>query len=374
MFRGSSSLKIDIPALDPRAGLLPFRSEILHAIEEVIDSGSYILGDQVDAFEAEFTSYIGANHGIGVGNGTDAIALALHGLGIGPGDEVITVSMTAVATVAAIEQAGATPVFVDVEHEFSTLDPAQLDDAITSATKAVLPVHLYGQAADLAAIASWCSSNNIALVEDVAQAHGGELNGRLLGSFGDASAFSFYPTKNLGGVGDGGMVMAADGETAQRVREVAQYGWRERNVSLKPGVNSRLDELQAAVLRIKLRHFAEDLASRRGLAATYRRNLAGSPVRLLDERPGSSHAYHLFVVQVDKREEVRYGLAQAGIGTSIHYPYPVHAQPSYAGRIRCVSALTATDALAKTVLSLPLYPGLKTADIDRVCEELTKCV
>src|SRR5882724_3049327 len=278
---------------NPRAQYLAHRAEIDAAVARVLDEGWYILGGEVKAFESEFASYIGAAYAVGVGSGTEALHLALKACGIGKGDEVITVSHTAVATVSAIESADATPVLVDIEPHSYTLDPTKLEAALTSRTKAIIPVHIYGQPADLEPILEIAGRHEIRIIEDCAQAHGAKYKGRCVGSFGDIGCFSFYPTKNLGAIGDGGMLVTDDKALAERAFLLRQYGWVERYVSSIQGGNSRLDEIQAAVLRIKLPYLDSDNARRASLAAEYDEHLAGLDLKLPRRRSDAQHVYHL---------------------------------------------------------------------------------
>jgi dTDP-4-amino-4,6-dideoxygalactose transaminase len=370
-------MALAIPQTDPRAGYQVCRGEIDAAIRRVLDRGWYILGEEVKAFEKEFADYLGAHHAVGVGSGTDALFLALRACGIGPGDEVITVSHTSVATVAAIEQCGATPVLVDVDPAVYTLDPARLPAVMTKRTRAILPVHLYGLPADMAAILSFAREHNLFVVEDCAQAHGAacrvdSISGwRKVGTLGHAAAFSFYPTKNLGALGDGGCVATNDEAVAGKVRLLREYGWRERFVSNISGWNSRLDEFQAAILRVKLHCLDAWNGERQRLAAVYDGRFAqrfpAKPVRL----PDRTHVFHQYVVRVKARDRVRSGLAAAGIGTAIHYPVPVHRQPAYE-RLAAGARLEVTEAIAPELLSLPMFPQLGTEAVERVADELLK--
>jgi dTDP-4-amino-4,6-dideoxygalactose transaminase len=359
-----------IPQCDLKAGYEAHRAAIDAAVARVLASGWYILGKEVAAFEATFAAYVGAAHGIGVANGTDALALALRAVGVEPGALVATVSHTAVATVAAVEIVGARPLLVDIEPETGTMDPVSLERALRQApgrVAAILPVHLYGQAADVAAIADLAERHGAALIEDCAQAHGARLDGRRLGMFGLAGCFSLYPTKNLGALGDGGIVVTSDARVAQNLRELREYGWRERYVSHVAGVNSRLDELQAAILAAKLPALDAENARRAEIAARYDRGLAESGLGLPVRRPGATHVFHQYVVRSADRDGLRERLAAAGIGTNIHYPVPIHLQPAYRGRVALApGGLPATEAAARAVLSLPMYPQLADADIDRV--------
>ena len=357
-----------IQTANPRASYLALRDEINVALQSILDGTDYILGPAVEGFERSFAAYTGVGHGIGVNNGTDALHLALRGLGIGPGDQVITVSHTAVATVAAIEMSGAAPVLVDIEPRWRTIDPAAVEHAIGPGTRAVIAVHLYGQPADLGALTALCSRRGIALVEDCAQAHGARWNDRMVGSLGDIATFSFYPTKNLGAVGDAGMILTNNPAIAERIRLLRQYGWATPQHSLIPGWNSRLDPLQAAVLQVKLNYLERQTARRRSLAARYAEHLAGLPLRLPEERPDCRHVYHLYVVEtVDpaSRDALQAHLKGEGILAGIHYPNGVHAQPAYAGRV-AIGAMPLTESLTRVILSLPLYPELSDADQDRV--------
>ena len=348
----------------PGAQYQAHKAEIDAAIARVLDSGWYVLGRETDAFEQEFAAFVGAAHGIGVGSGTEALHLALKTLGIGPGDEVITVAHTAVATVAAVEMAGATAVLADVEDEYGTLDPAALERLVTPRTRAIVPVHIYGQAADLAPILETARRHGLAVIEDCAQAHGATYRGRPVGSFGALACFSFYPTKNLGAIGDGGMVVTRDAALARQARLLREYGWAERYISDIPGWNTRLDELQAAVLRVKLRHLEGDNAARGRIAAAYDAALADSGLKLPGTRAGSTHVYHLYVVRCAERDALQAHLRQAGIAAGIHYPVPVHLQPAY--RSRLAASLPVTERLAAEVLSLPIYLELSDADVAAV--------
>ena len=351
---------------NPLAQYLSHKEEIDAALARVLAGGWYILGREVRAFEEEFAAYLGVAHGVGVGSGTEALHLALAACGIGPGDEVITASHTAVATVAAIGLSGATPVLVDIEPRYFTLDPGRLKEAITPRTKAVIPVHLYGQAADLDPILAIARRHGLKVIEDCAQAAGALYQERRLGAWGDLACFSFYPTKNLGALGDGGLVVTDDPHLAQQVRLRREYGWAERYVSHLPGWNSRLDEIQAAVLRVKLRYLDKDNAVRARLAEHYKRELAGTGVVLPECRPASRHVYHLFVVRTRRRQELQEFLRAQGIGALVHYPAPVHVQPAY--RPYHGAGLPETERAAGEVLSLPMYPELSQGDMAKVID------
>jgi len=358
-----------IPQMDPGAAYRALKTEIDAAVARVLASGWYILGQEVAGFEAEYAAALGLGHAVGVANGTDAIILALRALDIGPGDRVATVSHTAVATVAAIELVGAEPVLVDIEPISCMLDPVELDlclDAVPG-IKAVIPVHLYGQSADLVPILETARRHGAAVIEDCAQAQGATLDGRPLGSFGDIACFSFYPTKNLGGFGDGGAVTTPDPGLADRLRSLREYGWKERYVSAVTGMNSRLDELQAAILRVRLPHLAAENGRRDEIAAAYDRGLAGLPLELPHRRPDVVPAWHQYVVRSQNRDALQQALKARGIGTNIHYPVPVHLQPAYAGRLKTgPSGLAVTELVAREVLSLPMYPQLAESAVAEV--------
>ena len=356
-----------IPVTDPGAQLAALRPEIDEAISRVLESGYYILGPEVEAFEREFAAYVGTTQAVGVANGTDALALGLRALGIGPGDEVITVAHTAVATVAAIEQAGATPVLVDVEPGFLTLDPELMVEVLSERTRAVVPVHLYGQAADLTRIQSFCQLSGLALVEDVSQAHGATWNGARLGSLGHIGVFSCYPTKNLGALGDAGIVVTNDSAVADRLRRLRQYGWQERNKSLEPGVNSRLDEIQAAILRVKLRHLDENNDRRRAIAGNYSMAFEGLQITTPSIRSDTTHVFHLYVAEVQHRDNFRQKLENMGIQTALHYPIPIHMQFAYRDRLRTSPGMTVTEQSSSRIVTLPLFPEMTEMDVDAVC-------
>ena len=355
---------------NPAAQFHAYQDEIEAAVLAVMRSNRYILGAEVEALESEFAAYIGTNSAIGVANGTDALELAIRALDIGPGDEVITVSHTAVATVAAVEAAGATPVLLDVDPVFYTLNPAQLQEVLTSKTKAVIAVHLYGQAADLDAIGQFCAQNKLFLIEDVSQAHGGKWRGRRLGSIGHIGCFSCYPTKNLGAIGDAGLVTTNHPKLGDKVRMLREYGWKQRYISDIVGRNSRLDELQAAILRIKLRHLDADNGKRQQLAAQYSKLLAECALQLPVARESAEHVFHLYVIRTGNRYELIDHLKKHDIHAGIHYPMPVHLQPAYKDRIRTAANMSITEQIADEVLSLPMYPELRTQQISEVVQSI----
>jgi dTDP-4-amino-4,6-dideoxygalactose transaminase len=347
-----------IPVCDLRRQYHSIEPEIDEAVARVLDRGWFILGEEVAAFEDEFAAYCEASYAVGVASGTDALHLALRAVGAGPGNEVITVANAGVPQTVAIELAGARPVFVDVEAETLNMDPTLLESRITPRTRAILPVHLYGQPADLDPILEIASRHGLAVVEDAAQAHGALYKRRRVGALGHIGIFSFYPTKNLGAYGDGGMVVTNDPALAERVRLLRQYGWEKQYTSTLRGVNSRLDELQAAILRVKLRHLDEWNARRREIAARYDELLAGSGVVTPVEQPYAHHVYHLYVIRTPQRDALRACLREAGVGTSIHYPLPTHLQEAYRDLGLGPGSLPLTEQAADEVLSLPMFPEL----------------
>jgi len=364
-----------IPQADPRAGYLVQRTAIDAALTRVFEGGVYILGREVEMFEAAFADYIGVRHAIGVGSGTDAIELALRASNIGAGDLVFTVSHTAVATVAAIERAGATAVLVDVEPGTYTMAPHELSRALRMTRPgrpaAVLPVHIYGQPAELSELAEIARVHDLRLIEDCAQSHGALYCGEPTGSFGDVACFSFYPTKNLGALGDGGMVVTSDPTLAVALREIREYGWRDRYVSARIGINSRLDAIQAAILGVKLRTLTADNARRQTIAARYDAGLAGLPLALPVRRPNATQVFKHYGIRLAYRDALRNRLGASGVGTGIHYPVPVHRQPAYSGRLTCgPSGLGVTERAASQILSLPIYPQLMDEAVDRVIAEI----
>jgi dTDP-4-amino-4,6-dideoxygalactose transaminase len=357
------------------------RAEIAAAIEAVWRDARFILGPQTEAFEREFAGFLGARHCLGVASGTDALELALRACGIGPGDAVLTVSWTATATVAAIERAGAAVVWVDIDPRTFTLDPAQLEQTITeyqardggAKLKAVLPVHLYGQPADLPAILAIARKFGLRVIEDCAQAHGAQLLDKQAGTWGDLAAFSFYPTKNLGGFGDGGAVVTGDPGLAERIRLLREYGWQTRFVSVISGFNSRLDELQAAILRVLLPHLAKENARRGAIAAIYQQRLSGTPMLLPQARSDAVHVYHQYVIRTARRDALQDFLRAQGIAAQVHYPMPVHLQPAYHGRcFQSRQGLPHSETAAREVLSLPVSPYLGDSEVEAVCDGLRR--
>lgn len=360
---------------DPKAGYIAHREEIDAAVKRTLESGWYILGAEVRAFEQEFAGYLGARHGIGVANGTDALHLALRACGIGQGDVVVTVAHTAVATVAAIELAGASALLVDIDQATFTINPDSLVKAIESdpgrRIKAIIPVHLYGHPAEMTVILEIARRHNLTVIEDCAQAHGAMIKSHKVGAIGDLAAFSFYPTKNLGALGDGGAVVTNDPELAERVELLREYGWRERYVSSEAGLNSRLDEIQAAILRVKLKYLDEENSRRRQIAQLYDQQLAGTSLTLPLRRPDLSHVYHQYVIRCGSRDHLREELRKQGIGSLIHYPAPIHLQPAYRDRVEIVrGGLPIAERAALEVLSLPMHPHLTDRQVARVGEAI----
>lgn len=354
---------------NPKAQYLSRRDAINAAIRQVLDSGQYILGRQVEDFETAFAAYTQVEQGVGVGNGTDALYLALRSFDVGPGHEVITVSHTAVATVSAIGQTGATPVLVDIDPETYTMDPTSIASAITQCSKAIIPVHLYGQPANMDDIMSVARDHDLIVIEDCAQAAGAMYKGRRVGSIGDAGCFSFFPTKNLGALGDGGLVTTSDGGIAERIRGLRQYGWQDGRMSKEQGFNSRLDELQAAVLNVKLAFLDEDNAQRRMIAERYDEAFADLDILTPERTKDTEHAFHLYVIRTSKRDALKEWLRNNGVLASIHYDPPVHAQPAY-NNCPGANSLAVTETVAGEILSLPIYPELAQEEQQQVINSI----
>lgn len=354
-----------LPA-DPKANYLVHAEEIHAAIQRVLESGHYILGPEVQGFEKEFAAYCGVEYCLSVANGTEAIEVALRALGIKRGDRIATVANTVTATVSAIEQVGAIPVFVEINPDTMVMDHLSLERLLShdgEGIKAVVPVHLYGHPAPMPAITRIAEHHHIFVIEDCAQAHGAAIAGRKVGSWGQAAAFSFYPTKNLGALGDGGAVVTRDAALAERLRLVRQYGWKTRYVAETAGRNSRLDELQAAILRVKLRYLEIENAARRALADRYMESLAAAPLRLPSLDEGAIHVYHQFAIRLPGRDALKDYLHERGIGCGVLYPVPIHRQPAYMDR---ALTLPYTERACGEVLCLPCHPGLTTAEVDSV--------
>jgi dTDP-4-amino-4,6-dideoxygalactose transaminase len=364
---------VSVPFVDLTRGYHRIRDEILLAVERTLESGWYILGREVAAFEREFADYCGTRYAVGVGSGTEALHLALRACGVKPGDGVVTAPNTAVPTVSAIVAAQACPVFVDVDPRTLTLDPGELRKRLAAPAAgpritAVIPVHLYGGPADLDPILELAREHGLKVIEDAAQAHGTEYRGRRAGSLGEAGCFSFYPTKNLGACGDAGMVVTNDTGVAEQLRMLRNYGEEAKYRSRTDGFNSRLDELHAAMLRVKLRHLEEWIAERRRRAALYTELLGDAPLTLPAEPALGRHAYHLYVVRSARRDALQHHLQSRGIGTIVHYPTPVHLQPAYAALGYGDGSFPEAEPACAEVLSLPLYPELTEAEVRRIAE------
>jgi len=356
-----------IPYSCPKAQYLAYQHEIDDAIRQVLDSGSYILGKAVETFEHQLAGYLNIHHTIGVANGTEALFIAMKGLNIGPGDEVIAPSHTADPTIAAILMTGATPVFVDIEPTYYTLSASDVAAKITKNTKAVIAVHLYGQAADLTTLLKLRDQYGFRLIEDCAQAIGTQYNNSPVGSFGDVACFSFFPTKNLGAIGDAGAIATNDEKLANKFRSLRQYGWDNHRLALEAGYNSRLDELQAAILSVKLKHLKSSINKRRQVAQYYYDNLAKLPINLPQERPNTTHSYHLFVVQfhAGQRNAFIEYMRQNSIICGIHYRHAAHQMPAYKS-FSPKASLTHTEKIVNNIVSMPLYPELTSDNLNAI--------
>jgi len=353
---------MNVPFLDLRRATASDRDLLDAAFKEVADSGRFVLGEAVEEFEAAFAEYCGVGYAVGLASGTSAITIALQANGVGAGDEVLTVANSCVPTVVGIEASGATAVLVDPDPASHTLDPAQLRGALSPRTRAVVPVHLYGQCADMGAVCAFAREHGLAVVEDAAQAHGAEIAGRRAGAFGAAAAYSFYPTKNLGALGDAGALVTSDPAVAERARLLRNYGERARYDSVLRGGNSRLDELQARILLARLSNLEARNARRREVAAVYLDGLGGLGLGLPVEMPGNRHVYHLFVVTAGDRDPLRARLSASGVGTMVHYPRPIHRHDAYRDLDR-PGQLTVSERLAGQVVSLPLHPELTDEEV-----------
>jgi dTDP-4-amino-4,6-dideoxygalactose transaminase len=353
-----------IPLVDLRRQYLYIKEEINHAFEVVLQSGIFIMGENVREFEREFAAYLGVRHAIGVASGTDALMLALRALGFENGDEVITVSFTFASTVDSIVHNSATPVFVDIDPKTYTLDVSQVKKLITEKTKAVIPVHIYGHPVDMGPLLEIAEENNLYVVEDACQAHGAEYRGRKVGSFGDCACFSFYPAKNLGAYGDGGILVTNDEQIAERMRMLRNYGERKKYYHSFIGYNSRLDEIQAAILRVKLKYLDKWVEARRRNARRYGELLSKIPnVTVPYEEPYAKHAYHLYVIRTKHREELRNWLSSQGVSTGIHYPIPIHLQESYRHLGLMEGSFPVAEKVTKEIFSLPMFPELTEGEI-----------
>lgn len=360
-----------VPFLDLTRQYQNIKEEIDAATAEVFTSGWFILGPKVEEFEKAFASYIGVKHAIGVASGTEALQLALMALDIGTGDEVI-LPANSYPSVFAITACGATPKFVDINLVTYNLNPGLIENAISANTKAIMPVHLYGQPAAITEISEIAKKHNLFVVEDCAQAHGVKFQGQMVGTFGDIGCFSFYPTKNLGAYGDGGMVVTNNSELAEKIRRLRMYGEKERYQSVIPGINSRLDELQAAILLVKLRHLDNWNRQRREQAQLYKELLKNTDLVLPIESDGAFHVFHLFVVRSKRRDALQKFLAKNNIGAAIHYPTPIHLVPSFVNLGHKKGDFPASERASKEILSLPLYPELSWEEIEKVAEVVKK--
>jgi dTDP-4-amino-4,6-dideoxygalactose transaminase len=359
-----------IPFVDLKAQYQGIKEEVNAAIQGVLDSCAFTLGPEVVAFEQEFAAYSGSVHGMGVNTGTSALHMALLAAGVGRGDEVITVPFTFMATVSSIDYCGATPVLVDIDLVTFTMDPAQLEAAITPRTKAIIPVHLYGQCADMDPILAIAKKHGLVVIEDAAQAHGAEYKGRRAGSMGDMGCFSFYPGKNLGAAGEGGMVVTANPEFAKTVRMLRDWGAEKKYHHVLKGYNFRMEGIQGAVLRVKLRHLEKWTEARRAAAARYDHLLPGAGVGLPKAMDYARHVYHVYAVRTTERAALQEALSARGVQTGIHYPFPVHLLPAFADLGYKAGAFPHSERAAQEVLSLPMFPELTAAQSEQVASAL----
>ncbi len=370
-----------IPQFSPKDGYLAYQTQIDAAIKGVLASGWYILGEQVKGFEEDVSKYLGGGFSLGVANGTDSLEICMRGLGIGKDDRVVTVSHTAVATVSAIERCGAIPIFVDIDPVTYTMAPQSLSDMLDDlkrrqidsyrSIKAIIPVHIYGHPCDMRSLLDLAKQHSLKVIEDCAQAMGAQYQGKLVGTLADCSSFSFYPTKNLGAFGDGGMVWAPKQSLKEQFSYIRQYGWVERYVSDLCGINSRLDEMQAAILRVLLPHLDENNERRREIARRYTEALKHSQSQSPVEHSGCKHVYHQYVIRTKNRDKVAQNLKEQGIMTAIHYPVPVHEQPAYKNRLHLPpGGLPQTEKAAREILSLPMSAHLSDGDVSRIAEAL----
>jgi len=366
------SVPVKVPFLDLKAQYRSIKPEIDAAIQQVLDSTQFVLGDEVAAFEREFAEYGGARHGIAVNSGTSALHLAMLAAGIGPGDEVITVPNTFVATVAAVRYAGARAVYVDIDPARFTMDPARVEAAIGPRTKAILPVHLYGQPADMDPILEIARRRGLLVVEDAAQAHGARYQGRPVGSLGDLACFSFYPGKNLGAYGEGGIVLTSNDEYAKKIRMLRDWGQERKYQHLLAGYNYRMEGMQGAILRVKLRHLERWTEARRAHAARYAALLADCGVGIPGEAPGARHVWHVYAVRTRVRDPIMKALGEQGIQTGIHYPIPVHLQPAYADPAYAHGSFPIAEKAADEVTSLPMFPELTEEQLQLVAGALRR--
>jgi len=362
-----------IPFIDLKREYAEIGEELTQAVQRVLKSGWFILGEEVKKFEEEFSKYIGVKYGVGVNSGSDALFLALKALGIGKGDEVITVSHTFISTVDAIVRNGAEPVFVDIEPDTYCIDATKIEEAITNKTKAILPVHLYGHPADMDQIMEIAKKYNLFVIEDACQAHGAEYKGKKVGSIGDLSCFSFYPVKNLGACGDGGMIVTNNEEIAEKLKMLRNYGQSEKYYHDFIGINSRLDEIQAAILRVKLKHLAEWNERRRKVAKLYNELLGDSEIVTPIEKEYAKHVYHLYVTRCKDRDKLQQYLSEREVQTMIHYPIPVHKQKAHL-ELELDNQLPITEKICNEILSLPMHPFMHIDEVSSIAEVIKKCL
>ena len=356
---------MNIPIVDLKVQYQSIKEEIDKAIQSVIENTAFIKGKYVQQFERDYAEAYGSKHVVSCGNGTDALYITLKAMDIGPGDEVITTAHSWISTSETITQAGANVVFVDIDKDYYTIDTNLIEEKVTKKTKVIIPVHIYGQPVNMTEIMRIANKYNLKVIEDCAQAHGAEYNGKRVGSIGDVGCFSFYPTKNLGAIGDGGALVTNDDQLAGKIKLLREYGWKERYISSKEGWNSRLDELQAAILHVKLKHLDEDNFRRNKHAKIYFDLLKFLPLELPKTRSNSSHVFHLFVIKIEQRNKLRDYLQKNGVNTTIQYPVPVHKQ-KYFQKMCSEKSLPVTEQVAKNILSLPMYPELEEKEINKV--------
>jgi len=360
-----------VPLVDLKQQYHRVRDEIDEKIHEVLESGRFILGENVEAFEEEFASYCGVRHAVGVASGSDALTLCLKALGVSEHDEVITVPNTFIATVDAISHNGASPIFVDIEPETYTMSVSNIEQKITRKTKVILPVHLYGHPVDMEPLMEMAKENSLHMVEDACQAHGAEYKGKKVGSLGDCACFSFYPAKNLGAYGDGGIIVTNDEQAAERVRMLRNYGEQKKYYHAFIGYNSRLDEMQAAILRIKLKYLDKWIEARRRIAQRYNELLSNVlDITIPYEKSYAKHAYHLYVIRTRHRDKLRSWLSSRNISTGIHYPVPVHLQDAYRHLSFVNGSFPVAEGVAKEILSLPMFPELTEDEVCYVCQSI----
>ncbi len=361
---------MEVPFVDLKAQHQEIKAEVEKAIKKVIEKGDFILGEELELFEKEFADYCGVKFCVGVASGTEALWLALLALDIKKGDEVIIPANTFIATALAVLMAGAKPVLVDIDPKTYNINPALIEEKITPKTRAIIPVHLYGQPTDMKGISKIAQKYNLIVIEDACQAHGALYRGKRCGSFGEASAFSFYPAKNLGAYGDGGAVVTNSSEVAEKIKMLRDYGQKEKYSHLVKGYNSRLDTLQAAILRVKLKKLDGWNENRQKAAEIYKELLSETDLVLPYLAPERTHVYHLYVIRAKKREELRKHLSQAGISTGIHYPVPLHQQPSLSDLGYKKGCFPVTESYSKEILSLPMFPHISSDQIGYVCQKI----